>query len=350
MNSVSRRNFLAMAAASAGAVLLGANACTQSPSSGVAFPQAPVAAAAENAPSNEKSLIANMVQAATGFLASLDPAQQEKAAYAFEDGERFRWHWTTPRGFPRNGLPLAEMSEAQQTLAFTLLQAGVSGAGMEKALNIMSLQRDLGNDPALYYVTIFGAPGADAPWGWRWEGHHLSRQFTIVGEQVAMTPFFLGSWPTVSDAGLRAMPREEDAALELVNSLAGDASTSALFQADTLTRHITQNEPRVGPLAPVGAAYGDLTTDQQALVNEIMQTYLGVLPEAIAAPSLERINGAGLDQIRFGWAGSLEYQRPQYYRLQGPTFLLEFDNSRNRGTHIHSVWRDFERDFGYHLL
>jgi hypothetical protein len=330
--------------------LLGASGCTPSQSSGVVFPQAPVAAAAENTPLDQTTLIANMAQAATAFLEALDEEQRQKATYAFDDSERFRWHWTTPRGFPRNGLPLAEMSEEQQTLAFTLLQAGVSSAGMEKALNIMSLQRDLGNDPALYYVTIFGTLGPGAPWGWRWEGHHLSRQFTVVDEQVAMTPIFLGSWPTLTDAGLRAMPREEDAALELVNSLEGGARASAIFQTDTLTRHITQNEPRVNPLAAVGAPYGDLKTDQQALVREIIQTYLAVLPEAISAPGLERITSAGLEQVRFGWAGSLEYQRPQYYRLQGPTFLLEFDNSRNRGTHIHSVWRDFERDFGYHLL
>jgi hypothetical protein len=106
----------------------------------------------------------------------------------------------------------------------------------------------------------------------------------------------------------------------------------------------------VEALDPVGIAYGDLNTDQQALVREIMQTYLAVLPEAIAAPSLKRLNDAGLENIRFGWAGSMEPRRPKYYRLQGPSFLLEFDNSRNGGNHIHSVWRDFAQDFGYHLL
>ena len=89
---------------------------------------------------------------------------------------------------------------------------------------------------------------------------------------------------------------------------------------------------------------------EQKLVEEIIQTYQSTQPEHIANPSLARINETGLDEIRFAWAGSIEHRNPQYYRLQGPTFLLEFDNSRNGGTHIHSVWRDFERDFGFHLL
>jgi hypothetical protein len=356
MNKVSRRRFLGSAAAGAGVVLLGVNGCMPSPSVGADNTTLPLNAASLPETGrvtdtvDEQSLIANMQKAATGFFESLEPAQRDKAAYAFADEERFRWHWTTPRGFPRNGLPLREMTEAQKAAALTLLQASISSAGVDKALNIMSLQRDLGNDPELYYVTLFGTPGTSEPWGWRWEGHHLSRHFTVVGGEVAMTPFFLGSWPTTSEAGLRAMPREEDAALELVNSLEGDARASAIFQQNTLTRHVTQNQARVAPLEPVGVAYGDLTSEQQGLVVEIMQTYLGALPEKIATPSYERITAAGLDEIRFGWAGSLEYRNPQYYRLQGPTFLLEFDNSRNRGTHIHSVWRDFARDFGYHLL
>jgi hypothetical protein len=295
-------------------------------------------------------LIADMTQAATDFFESLDAGQHAQAVYAFNSEERFRWHWTTPRNFPRNGLPLREMSEEQKARAYDLLQASISSMGFEKALNIISLQNDLGNDPELYYVTLFGTPGTSEPWGWRWEGHHLSRQFTIVGEQVAMMPFFLGSWPTTTEAGLRAMASEEDAALELINSFTGSAREAAIFQEAPLTNHVTQNAAQVTPLEPVGVLYADMTGAQQGLVTQIMQAYLGTLPDHMAAASAERINNAGPDQIRFAWAGSLERQRPQYYRLQGPTFLLEYDNTRNGGTHIHSVWRDFEHDFGYHLL
>ncbi len=303
------------------------------------------AAQALPAPTTPSALVQNMAKAAQDFLSALDEQTRTKAAYAVDDDERVRWHWTTPSGFPRNGLPLREMTDAQKKLAHTLLATSVSSAGYAKAVNIMGLQNDLGNDPELYYVTVFGVPGEDV-WGWRWEGHHLSRQFTVAGDEVAMTPFFLGAWPTVSGAGLRAMAGEEDLALELANSL----GEPAIFQANTLTRHVTQNDPRVAPLEPAGVAYRDMTAAQQQLVTQLMQTYLGVMPEFLAAAQAERIAAAGREEIRFGWAGPLELRRPTYYRLQGPTFLLEHDKSRNGGTHIHSVWRDFERDFGYHLL
>jgi hypothetical protein len=296
------------------------------------------------------SLASQIAPAATQFLAALGDDARAKASYAFGDAERQRWHWTTPSGFPRNGLPLREMDPDQRSLALALLQASVSEAGYQKALDIMSLQNDLGNDPELYYVTVFGTPGGAEPWGWRFEGHHLSRNFSVAGTQVSAAPFFLGSWPTVASSGLRAMEREEDAARELVTSLEGASRTAAIFRERTLTNHVTQNEPLVSPLEPVGVPAGELDADRQALLLEIIQTYLGVLPESVATPMFERLRGAGIENVRFGWAGSLEPRRPHYYRLQGPTFLLEFDNSRNGGTHIHSVWRDFDQDFGKHMI
>ena len=296
-----------------------------------------------------QTLTADIARAAAEFLESLDGDQRAKATYAFADAERMRWHWTTPRNVPRNGLPLREMNQSQRDLALGLLRASVSEGGFQKALDIISLQNDLGNDPELYYVTVFGAPGGAEAWGWRFEGHHLSRHFTILGEQLAVTPFFLGAWPTVTSAGLKAMEREEWAARELVTSLEGNQGRPALFQERTLTRHATQNQPYVTPLDPAGLLAGEFNGDQQALVLEIIQTYLGTLPPNLATTHFERLREAGLENVRFGWAGALEPRRPHYYRLQGSTFLLEFDNSRGGGTHIHSVWRDFAEDFGQHL-
>ncbi len=318
----------------------------------IAATSAPSAAAATSIAAPEAStqtLIADITRAATEFLGSLDGNQRAKATYAFADVERVRWHWTTPRNFPRNGLPLREMSQSQRDLALALLRVSVSDGGFQKALNIISLQNDLGNDPELYYVTMFGAPGGAEPWGWRFEGHHLSRHYTIIEDQLAVTPFFLGAWPTVTNAGLKAMEREEWAARELITSLEGSQRQAALFQERTLTRHVTQNEAYVVPLDPVGLLVGELNADRQALVLEIIQTYLGTLPTGPGTSHFERLREAGLENIHFGWAGPLESRRPHYYRLQGPTFLLEFDNSRNGGTHIHSVWRDFAEDFGQSL-
>jgi hypothetical protein len=146
------------------------------------------------------------------------------------------------------------------------------------------------------------------------------------------------------------MAIEEDASLELINSFAGSEREAVIFQDRPLTNHVTQNAARVDPLEPVGILYADMTATQQQLVSEIIYAYLGTLPDHMTASSLARVSEAGPEHIRFGWAGSLDRQRPQYYRIQGPTFLLEYDNTRNRATHIHSVWRDFEHDFGYHLL
>jgi hypothetical protein len=146
------------------------------------------------------------------------------------------------------------------------------------------------------------------------------------------------------------MPREEDAAREIVLSLDGRLRRQVVFSAESLTDHLTQNAVRVRPLERVGVVTGDLPSVAQRRVHEIVRTYLANHPRAMASQALARIQRAGIARTRFGWAGSTRPGQPHYYRLQGPTFLLEFDNSRNSGTHIHSVWRDFERDFGNHLL
>jgi hypothetical protein len=291
------------------------------------------------------TLINDMATRATQYLDSLDQNQRTKSSYAFNDPELTRWHWTTPGNFPRNGLPLREMDVAQRDAAFALLQTSQSAYGLQKSLDIISLQNDLGNDPELYYVTVFGTPGIE-PWGWRWEGHHLSRRFNVINGKLSVTPFFLGAWPTVNNAGLKAMEREEWAARELVTSMDDNQRLSAIFQRDTLGRHVTQNEAYVTPLESIGIPVSSLNQNQQALVTEIIHKYLDTLPDLVAAPHLERLTAAGMENITFAWAGPLEAQRPHYYRLQGPTFLMEHDNSRNRGTHIHSVWRDFAEDFG----
>jgi hypothetical protein len=379
--TLTRRQMLHLATLGAFGIALGAcsTATTQPPATAVAQPApastAPLATATQAPPTAEPSatpanqptasteqtaaptattpvatLASSMAQAALGFRESLENERRAKASYAFADPERTRWHWTTPQGFPRNGLPLSEMAQEQRDLAFALLAASLTPAGLQKAQAIMALQTILGNDPLQYYITLFGEPGGSSAWSWRWEGHHYSRHFTVVGDTVIATPFFLGAWPTTTDAGLQAMPREEQAARELITALSGPLRDQAIFDTRTLTQHVTQNQAIVDPLEPVGVRYAELAAPQQALIDEIISTYLGTLPPTVAQPLNERIAQADKAQIQFGWAGPLEPQRPHYYRLQGPTFLLEFDNSRNGGTHIHSVWRDFAQDFGRHLL
>jgi hypothetical protein len=303
--------------------------------------------------------------AARRFLASLSAAARERATFGFQSSERTRWHWTVPSSVPRNGLPLGAMSPEQRRLALALLRASSSAGGYRKALDIMALQGVLRRmstgigdpfDPDLFYVSVFGAPGARA-WGWRFEGHHLSRHFTVVRDTVVAEPFFLGAWPTRADSayrsvttGYRTMPREEDAAREIVLSLDRALRRRVVFSSESLTDHLTQNAARVQPLERVGVRVDELPSRAQRRVDEIVRTYLRNYPPAMEREALARVERGRIARAWFGWAGSTRPGVPQYYRLQGRTFLLEFDNSRNSGTHIHSVWRDFERDFGSHLL
>ena len=309
---------------------------------------------------------ADIEAAARAFLASLSAADRDRASFSFRSAERTRWHWTVPASVPRNGLPLRDVSAEQRGLALALLRASSSTAGYRKALNIMALQGVLGRldtgiadpfDPDLFYVSVFGTPGART-WGWRFEGHHLSRHFTLLRGTVVAEPFFLGAWPTRASSafrsvtkGYRTMPREEDAAREIVLLLDGALRKQVVFSEESLTDHLTQNAVRVRPLERVGVVTADLPSRAQQRVDEIVRTYLANHPRAMARSALARIERAGgIGRTRFGWAGNTRRGVPHYYRLQGPTFVLEFDNSRNDGTHIHSVWRDFERDFGRHLL
>ncbi len=231
--------------------------------------------------------------AARAFLKSLAAAERARASFAFASAERTRWHWTVPSSVPRNGLPLGAMSAEQRGLALALLRASSSTAGYRKAVNIMALQGVLGRldtgiadpfDPDLFYVSVFGTPGARA-WGWRFEGHHLSRHFTVVKDTLVAEPFFLGAWPTKADSafrsvakGYRTMPREEDAAREIVLLLDGALRKRVVFSQESLTDHLTQNAVRVRPLERVGVLTSELPSAAQRRVREIVNTYLANHP------------------------------------------------------------------------
>ncbi len=319
---MNRKTFLKIAALGASTALLGSGTKAQT----------------------TQGLAVDMATAATRFLASLSNPQRNKASFTFASSERTRWHWTTPSAVPRNGLALRDMSSESRTLALALLRTSLSEAGYKQAVAIIALQLELGQDDGLYYVSVFGTPSGSL-WGWRFEGHHLSRHFTVKDTALFLTPFFLGASPTQTDSKLRVMPREEEAARELVRSLKPEQRKIAVFQEESLTQHITQNAVQVKPLPVLGIEMSALTNPQQNLALEIVRTYLETLPQGVSQPLLERLQ-KGFSRIRFAWAGSFEPRNAHYYRLQGNDFLLEFDNSRNSGTHIHSVWRDFTGDFG----
>lgn len=301
----------------------------------------------------------SMAAAANDFLNSLEPEQREKVTFEFDDEERKNWHFIP---LERNGLPLREMRPEQQHLAHGLLSTGLSHSGYLKAVQIMSLERilwELENqaprrDPEYYLVWIFGKPDAKGTWGWRFEGHHMSLNFTVVdGKLISETPAFWAANPgEVTEgprAGLRVLADEEDLARKLVKSL-DDAQKAKAVIGDKAPKEIlTGDMPKVEPLEDKGILYGDLNKAQQENLMELVKEYLFNSREELAQEELERVKGE-LDQVKFAWSGGFEFGEGHYYRVQGKTFLLEYVNIQNGGKHPHAAWRNFGEDFGVDLM
>jgi hypothetical protein len=255
------------------------------------------------------------------------------------------------------------MSTEQHALGLALLRTGLSHTGMARANAIMSMElvlKDLENgaarrDPTLYFVTIFGEPAADKSWGWRFEGHHLSFNFTVVdGKHVFFAPSFIGSNPAEvrqgPRKGERVLAEEEDLGLAFINSLDAGQRKTAIFAEEALKEIVTTNKKRVEPLSPVGISAAQLKPAQREKLVELLKVYLNRYRPELAEETMAKINAAGVDKLTFAWAGGLDRTKQTYYRIQGPTILVEFDNSQGNGNHIHSTVRDFKGDFGHDLL
>ncbi|MBM3855022.1 MAG: DUF3500 domain-containing protein [Verrucomicrobia bacterium] len=292
-----------------------------------------------------------MVAAARQFLDALDAGQRKLATYALTDAERENWNFVP---LARQGLPLQRMTAGQQALGLALLRTGLSHTGHAQAGAIMALElvlKEIENDrppgrrdPTLYFVTIFGEPSAEKSWGWRFEGHHLSCNFTVVdGRHVFFAPSFMGTNPAV-------LSDELDLGLDLIASLDATQRQTAIIAAEALKEIVTTNQKRIDPLSPAGIPAARLTAAQREKLYALVKTYLRRYRPELAAENFAKIEAAGLDRICFAWAGALDRAKPTYYRLQGPTFLIEFDNFQNNANHIHSTVREFTSDFGRDLL
>jgi hypothetical protein len=319
---------------------------------GLVFP------AVEGAPEERPG--ADMAQAARALLNALTPQQRQSIQFGFTEEERLNWHFV-PR--ERRGLPMGRMTAEQQGLARALLATGLGPRGMRKAEDIIALElvlREMGGDPAvrdpgLYFVSVFGDPGPGEPWGWRFEGHHLSLNFTVVeGAPVAWAPAFMGANPGEvregARTGLRALAPEEDLARELGRSLDPAQRAVAVFDPEAPRDIITGNALEIDPLEPAGIFIADLHPEQVDRLVNLLDEYLSRMADDLSAARRAAIHASDLSRIAFAWAGSLEEGEPHYYRIQGPSFLVEFDNTQNNANHIHSVWRDFDGDFGRDLL
>ncbi len=316
-----------------------------------------------------------MSAAANRFLLSLNEEQKALAIYPFVSQERDNWNFLpTPNLKPdgkRQGLRLGDMNPAQQALAHALPAAALSQRGYLEVMSIMALEqvlfeiekRDMRN-PANYFLTIFGKPDDDATWGWRWEGHHLSVNVTIIeGHHFAVTPSFFGTNPAVIKdgpmAGTQVLVGEEQIALELITSLNDVQLTAAMIPAsDPISAKgaaydvLTSNDRSVERSAfeKSGIPYEALNSEQQKMLITLVNTYLGRFRNEVLAGSKYKgllSNGAGLT---FAWAGGKSASQQHYYRILAPEFLIEFANAQNNANHYHAVLRDYDGDFGRDFL
>jgi hypothetical protein len=301
-----------------------------------------------------------MAETAKAFLASLDPEQRARATFQFQDEERFDWHYIPKE---RKGLPLKDMNSAQKHLAHALLAAGLSQRGYIKAVSIMSLDEILRllengtgpiRDPDRYFFSVFGEPSETGIWGYRVEGHHVSQNFTIVNGKVLAAPTFFGANPAeVREGprkGLRVLAREEDLGRAFVQSLTPEQKKTAIVSADAPGEILT------GPMRkaalqgqPSGIAASKLDSKQRETLQNLLDEYCNNLPEEVAQVREEQIKKAG-GNLYFAWAGGEQVGQPHYYRIQSAAFLIEYDDTQNGANHIHTVWRDFDGDFGLDLL
>ncbi len=311
---------------------------------------------------------AKMTGAATKFLTALTPEQKTKATFAFDDKERLNWHFVPlqdnkTRQTTRKGVGLGEMTPEQRQAALGLVKAALSPGGYDKATTIMSLEAILHElekkgtmvrDPEWYFFTVFGTPGKSGKWGWRVEGHHLSLNFTLHdGKVVSATPAFFGANPAVVKAGpkqgLRTLPEADDLARQLVKAL-DDGQRKTAMQAKPF-REIEgrTNAPTLGE--PQGVAAAKMNETQRGALMKLIEGYAARMPADVAEAELAEVKKAGLDKVHFAYSGEVEPGKPHTYRVQGPTFVIEYlnvqaDSAGNLANHIHSAWRSIKGDFG----
>jgi len=308
------------------------------------------------------------VQAAQAFLGALTQEQKEKATFPFESKERFNWNFTPQqdaktREATRKGLPLQDMSAAQKQKALDLVRAGTSQQGDETAKVIMSLEgilREQENNgkmvrnPEWYFFTVFGIPGKTGNWGWRVEGHHLSINVTLDGAQVVTeTPFFFGANPAIVKSGpkqgMKVLAPAQELAAKLFASL-DDSQRQLAEQSKPFPEPGEKTlSPKVGD--PVGLPVAKMNGSQKELLVKLLQHYTDRMPREIGLREMKTMADAGIDKVHFAYHGGVKDGEKRSYRVQGPTFVVEFlneqsDSAGNQANHIHSAWRHIKGDFG----
>ena len=328
------------------------------------------------APTQSEDAPATLSDRAAAWLASLDADQRGDARYDFDDDERFDLRLAP---FGLEGVVREDLRDDQWQALRRMLATTLSERGLAKVETIMSLEREVGrrdqeslfgrwlggfiHGEERYYTSIYGDPGSGGPWGLRFDGHHVSLNWTVGAEGVTSeTPLFLGGEPREvpagwERAGLRVLSLEEDRGLALLRALDEAQRRRSELPFEPASGIAGQNRvhflgagERVTPGAPVGVGYAELSNEAQAAFDALIEAYLANFIESVAVRRRVAIDAAGRGELHFAWSGDLTPGNPGYYRVQGPNLLIEFDNTLEAADHVHVVMRDFAGDFARDLL
>jgi hypothetical protein len=301
------------------------------------------------------------------FLDTFKPEDREKVLFDFDDAERKDWSNLPTRNYPRKGVSLAEMSNPGRFVAHELMRASLSSQGYLKAAAVFHREQILlnnGGDSAnfgtgKYYFGVFGNPAADKRWGWQLDGHHLALNFTIVDGVMTGAPALWGAHPDQiergDEAGWRVFAAERDKGYALVHSLTQQQRSTAIL-SEALPPGLFTGPKRDKALqTPVGLAASELNATQRGLLWTLIDEYVNNQIEAVARAHREKIEKEGIEKVHFAWMGSTDPARSCYFRVHGPSILIEYDNTgrdrEERDTnHIHSMFRDPSNDYGEDLL
>lgn len=319
-----------------------------------------------------------LVERANALLGSLPEEQVEQCTYSFDD--TLRLHWTNlPVGLAeRPGIRYGDLSDNSRILLHRLLTNMLSSQGYLKATSIMNLDdilnvviqaaldrgeiteeqyqnmRDFNWSYNSYYLSFWGKPGMVDPWGLKFEGHHISINLSVHGDEFAMTPLFLGTDPAevpyTKYAGLRVLSKEEDYGFRLINSLTPEQKAKATLSQEVPKDIITNPKGPKRIDDYYGIRAGELGEVQQEYLKFLIREYVFNLEQPKADMEYRKILNAGIENIYFAWIGSYESHNPHYYIINGPTFMIEYDNAMSHGNHIHTIWREKGNDFGEDLL
>lgn len=318
--------------------------------------------------------------ATDAFLKTLNNDQLATTSIAFEDTRRTKWT-NLPVGISgRPGIRFGDLSDESKIEFHKILTTLFSSQGYLKTTSIMQLDdilnvlyqtafdrgeideaalnriKNLEWDFGNYYVTVWGTPKTEDPWGLKFGGHHLSINLTVTGDEYAVTPLFLGSDPsevsTSKYAGLRVLSKEEDYGFRLINALDETQKKTATLSQDVPGDILTNpNSPqRIDDY--YGLKASEMTESQKQILQMLIEEFVNNLEHDKAHEALDQIAASGINNIYFAWIGSYKSHAPHYYIINGPDFLIEYDNVgfQNDGNHIHAIWREKGNDFGEDIL